>query len=104
MEEMLNEPRTPPDAPDSRTTERILEGVNFFAPLALSYWGATLAYSSVSDYVVPIYLLAGSAASGVLLGVWRYKRRPSASQSCVPPSRVANVSGSARTYEEKRAA
>lgn len=104
MEGMLNRPETPSDAPGSHTKESILEGVNFFASLTLAYLGLTLAYYSVSDQVLPIYLMGGSAVSGLLLGVLRYNRRPSAYPSCVPLNSIADVPSGARTHEEKLAA
>jgi hypothetical protein len=72
-------------------TREASEGIKLLAGVVLTWWLPSLLYCSVTGQTFPFYLIAGTQAFGVLLGVWMYARPSKSMPSCVPIISIPNV-------------
>jgi hypothetical protein len=87
-----------------RANETMLEGMEFFAGVALTLWAPTLLACYVIGQTFPAYMMFCNVVLGTLLGVIMYKRASSGFLSCVPVIYVPNAPSNTHQGEMKKVA
>lgn len=87
-----------------RANDKVPEGLEFFAGIALTLWAPTILACYVIGQVLPAYLMFCDETLGVLLGIIMYKSSASDLLSCVPVGNVPDVASSSDQSKLKKAA